>query len=219
MFEGQSPINYEQKCLCVLVVDISGSMSGTPINELNRGLQEFKREILEDFVASQRLEVGIVTFNSSVTCIQEPANIEQISMPVLHASGSTKMVDGIRKAINLVDERKKWYVATGQNYFRPMIVLITDGEPDEDQDIMGLSTEISYRLEAKNFIFYSLGVSGYNHEKLKQICSKPEPLPLDGNKFSEFFKWLSNSIGIIAKSVEGETLRLPSPSEWTQLEM
>jgi len=219
MFQGESPVNFEQKCLCVLVVDISSSMAGEPITELNRGLQDFKNDIQEDYVATQRLEIAIITFNSSVTCIQEPANIENILMPTLRASGSTKMVDGIRMAIELVDERKKWYLSTGQNYFRPMIVLITDGEPDPDQEIIGLSTEISHRLDSKSFIFYCLGVSGYNHEKLTLLCSRPEPLPLVGLKFSEFFRWLSNSIGIIAKSVEGETLRLPSPSEWTQLEM
>lgn len=219
MFEGQSPENFEQKCLCVLVVDVSSSMAGNPINELNRGLQDFKRDIIEDYVATQRLEVGIVTFNSQVDIVQEPANIENFEMPRLQTSGSTKMVDGIRKAMQIIEERKKWYIQTGQNYFRPIIVLVTDGEPDSDQDIYSLSTEISNKLDSKSFVFYSVGVKGYNHEKLKLICSRPEPLPLDGLKFSEFFRWLSNSIGIIAKSVEGQVLKLPSPGDWTQLEM
>jgi uncharacterized protein YegL len=171
MFEGQSPDNYEQKCLCVLVVDISGSMSGEPINQLNKGLQEFHKEVIADFVASQRLEVSIVTFGSSVLCIQEPNLVNNFQMPNLSTNGSTKLVDGVRLAMDVVENRKRWYKETGQNYYRPMIVLITDGEPDGDQDLMGLSNEVSSKVASKNFMFYSLGVRGYNHQKLNQICS------------------------------------------------
>ena len=219
MFEGQSPDNYEQKCLCVLVVDISGSMSGEPINQLNKGLQEFHKEVIADFVASQRLEVSIVTFGSSVLCIQEPNLVNNFQMPNLSTNGSTKLVDGVRLAMDVVENRKRWYKETGQNYYRPMIVLITDGEPDGDQDLMGLSNEVSSKVASKNFMFYSLGVRGYNHQKLNQICSTPPPLPLDGYKFSEFFKWIRNSIVIITKSTEGEVLMLPPVSDWTQIQM
>ncbi len=219
MFEGQSPDNYEQKCLCVLVVDISGSMSGEPISQLNKGLQEFHRSVMEDFVASQRLEVCVVTFGSTVNCIQEPDLVSNFQMPSLSTSGSTKLVDGVRYAIDIVDRRKRWYKETGQNYYRPMIVLVTDGEPDADQDIIGLSNEVSSKISSKSFTFYSIGVRGYNHNKLSLICPNPPPLPLDGYKFSEFFTWLSNSIGIITKSKEGEVLMLPPVSDWTQIQM
>jgi len=43
------------------VIDTSGSMSGDPINELNKGLQEFHQEIQNDDTTAQRLEVAIVT--------------------------------------------------------------------------------------------------------------------------------------------------------------
>jgi uncharacterized protein YegL len=194
-------------------------MSGEPINQLNKGLQEFHKEVIADFVASQRLEVSIVTFGSSVLCIQEPNLVNNFQMPNLSTNGSTKLVDGVRLAMDVVENRKRWYKETGQNYYRPMIVLITDGEPDGDQDLMGLSNEVSSKVASKNFMFYSLGVRGYNHQKLNQICSTPPPLPLDGYKFSEFFKWLSNSIGIITKSTEGEVLMLPPVSDWTQIQM
>lgn len=219
MFTGESPENFEQKCICVLVVDVSGSMAGEPLNQLNKGLQVFSEAIEKDFVATQRLEVSIVTFGSTAQCIQEPALISNIEMPTLLPSGSTKLVDGVRLGMDIVEKRKTWYRNTGQNYFRPMIVLITDGEPDSDQDLNGLSNEIAISIAAKKFMFYSLGVIGYNHQKLISICSTPPPMPLDGYKFEEFFRWLSNSIGIITKSVEGQTLSLPPINDWTQIQM
>lgn len=218
-FEGSSPENFEQKCLCILVVDVSGSMSGEPIDQLNKGLQDFHKEVLMDFVASQKLEFSIVTFGSTIQCIQEPALVSNFQMPRLSVNGSTKLVDGVRLAMNLIENRKKWYKETGQKYYRPMIVLITDGEPDAGQDINGLSGEVSSAIASKKFIFYSLGVRGYNHQKLSQICSTPPPLPLEGHKFPEFFKWLSNSIGIITKSTDGEIIKFSDVSEWTQIQM
>ncbi len=219
MFEGVSPENYEQKCLCVLVLDVSGSMEGESIRELNAGLRAFQQEIEKDFVASQRLEISIVTFGSKIECIQEPALIGNFLMPSLSVYGSTKLVDGVREAMRIVENRKQWYKNTGQTYYRPMIVLITDGEPDSDQDVAGLSQEVSSAINAKKFMFYALGVQGYNHQKLLQVCSTPPPLPLDAKKFSEFFRWLSNSIGIITKSTEGDRLALPPVSDWTQIQM
>lgn len=219
MFAGESPENFEQKCICVLVVDVSGSMAGEPLNQLNKGLQEFSKEVEKDFVATQRLEVSIVTFGSTAQCVQEPALISNITMPTLYPSGSTKLVDGVRLGMDIIEKRKNWYRETGQNYFRPMIVLISDGEPDSDQDINGLSSEVASAITSKKFMFYSLGVIGYNHQKLSLICSTPPPVLLDGYKFSEFFRWLSNSISIITKSVEGQTLSLPPINDWTQIQM
>ncbi len=218
-FQGETPDNYEQKCLCMLVLDVSGSMAGFPMNQLNKGLQEFYQAVEDDMIASNRLEISIVTFGTSVQCIQEPMLIHNFDMPKLNASGTTKLVDGVRLAMESIERRKQWYKDTGQPYYRPLLVLITDGEPDNGQDINGLSREINEAVQGKKFTFFGLGVKGYNHKKLAMICpTNTPPLPLAGYKFSEFFKWLSNSIGIITKSKEGEVIDLPPVSGWTQME-
>jgi uncharacterized protein YegL len=219
-FHGETPDNYEQKCLCVLVLDVSGSMAGSPIRELNRGLQEFYHAVEADFTAANRLEVSIVTFGTSVQCIQEPALVHNVRIPQLKASGTTKLVDGVRLAIESVESRKQWYKDTGQPYYRPIMVMITDGEPDKDQDTAGLSREIREAVNSKKFTFFGLGVKGYNHNRLAQLCPpNSPPMPLDGYKFTEFFKWLSNSIGIITKSNEGDEINLPPITGWTQMEI
>ena len=44
-FSVESPENYEPKSICCLVLDLSWSMHGKPIEELNHGLQEFHADI------------------------------------------------------------------------------------------------------------------------------------------------------------------------------
>jgi hypothetical protein len=40
--------NPEPRCPCILLLDVSGSMSGQPITELNSGLLTFKDELMAD---------------------------------------------------------------------------------------------------------------------------------------------------------------------------
>jgi uncharacterized protein YegL len=213
-FSAESAVNYEQKCLCVLVLDVSGSMGGTPIDELNNGLQSFYKEITDDDSTSQRLEVSLITFSQIVTTVQEPALVENFTMPKLTAHGSTAMVNAVNVAIDKVQARKDWYKSTGQNYYRPWIILMTDGEPDTDQDVNGLASRIKADIAAKKYAFLPIGVQGANMSVLNQIAGDIPPMPLQGAKFSQFFKWLSASMGTVVKAEEGEKVTLADPSDW-----
>ena len=203
-FSAESAENFEQKCLCVLVLDVSGSMRGEPIAELNNGLQDFYNEIKEDETTSQRLEVCVMTFNEKVTTLQEPALVENFSMPTLTAKGSTAMVDAIKEAIEKVEARKKWYKETGQNYYRPWIILMTDGEPDEGQDIYGMGPRIKSDTEAKKYVFLPIGIQDANMQTLEVLQGGMKPMKLKGLKFKQFFQWLSASMGTIVTHTEGE---------------
>jgi len=215
-FSAESPTNYEQKCLCVLVLDVSGSMMGDPINALNQGLQDFYSEIKNDPTTSNRLEVCIFTFHSEVDCVLEPSSVDNVTMPTLTTKGTTKLVDGVKEAIAKVYARKAWYKETGQPYYRPWIILITDGEPDSEQDVDGLAQEIQSKVSAKGFAFLAVGVQGANMGILKKISDpKMPPQKLQGLKFGDFFKWLSASMSTVTSAEPGEAVNLEVPN-WTE---
>ena len=44
-FSTETASNFEQKCLCILALDVSGSTGGEPIKALNAGLKEFYEDI------------------------------------------------------------------------------------------------------------------------------------------------------------------------------
>jgi uncharacterized protein YegL len=240
-FAAEAAANYEQKCLCVLVLDVSGSMREviggdtrntgktkmvdgklyniveggiTKIDELNNGLQGFYKEIESDESTSLRLEVSLITFSHIVTTVQEPALVENFKMPILEAEGETAMVDAVNAAIDKVQARKKWYKSTGQNHYRPWIILMTDGEPDSDQDVAGLSARIKADTAAKKYAFLPIGVEGANMAVLNQIAGNIPAMHLNGAKFQQFFKWLSASMEIVVKAKEGETVSLAGQKDW-----
>lgn len=216
-FSAEAAENYEQKCLCVLVLDVSGSMRGQAIEELNKGLQDFYNEISEDATTSQRLEISLITFSDIVKTIQEPALVENFTMPTLQADGSTAMANAVLEAIDKVAARKQWYKSTNQNYYRPWIVLMTDGEPDEDQNMELLAERIKEDTLSKRYAFLPIGVEGANMEILNQIKGDISPMKLQGTKFASFFKWLSASMGTIVTAEAGQGVDISNgAADWME---
>lgn len=212
------PSNYDQKCLCVLCLDTSYSMSGQPIEALKEGVDAFFKHNKLDTKARRRIETAIVKFDSNVSWVQNPplladeVDIEGVKSN-LQLGGSTKLVDGVFEAMRFIEERKAYYREHGVNYYRPFIILMTDGEPDSGQDIMGLSTAIREGVSNKKFTFWAVGTEGYNKDVLSKIC---QPRTLAGLRYAEFFEWLSSTLTQVSNSKPDQRL-LPQPTDAWEL--
>lgn len=69
--------NPDPRCPCVLLLDVSGSMAGPRIDELNKGLLTYAEELRKDQLASRRVEIAIVTFGGSAQVVNNfnPASV------------------------------------------------------------------------------------------------------------------------------------------------
>ena len=119
--------NPENRCPVILLLDTSGSMSGQPIQELNRGLAAFKEDVQKDSQASLSVEVSIITFSPIVKLTQDFVTIDQFTLPTLEVGGVTPMGAAIEYALDFLENRKQTYKANGILYYRPWVFLITDG--------------------------------------------------------------------------------------------
>ena len=215
----ETPRNLCEKTLACLVLDRSGSMNGVPINELNAGIKEFLVEIDGDSTLHNGLEVALVVFDDEVVVAQAPALVSDIKFDDIKTGGTTAMVDAVRKAIQVVEDRKTYYKHNNISYKRPWIILITDGAPDSDQDVAGLASEIEKATKAKKFMFIPIGVQNADMAVLNTIAGyseglKVSPVMLKGTKFKDFFEWLSISMGAIVNTPNGADVKLESPSGW-----
>lgn len=191
--------NPENRCPCVLLLDTSGSMQGQPIEELNEGLAQFKRELLNDEMAAKRVEVAVIGFGP-VQVLADFATPDVFTPPKLEANGDTPMGAAIQQAISLVEQRKQEYKQYGIAYYRPWIFLITDGEPT---DAYGPAVQaLQEGQRRKSFEFFAVGVKGANISVLKQMSGERPPLTLKGLQFREMFRWLSNSLSSKSRSQE-----------------
>lgn len=196
-------------CLCL---DTSGSMYGTPIDELNEGVRLFYDAIREDETALYSAEVSIVTFGGSVAqCIVDFASLEvQPNVPTLSADGMTPMGEAVNMGLDLLEQRKEEYKARGVDYYQPWLVLMTDGAPNGDS--AELSRAINRTVELvnqKKLTVFPIGIGPEaDMDVLAQFSPKRPPLKLQGLKFREFFAWLSKSVSKTSQSTPGESVKL-----------
>jgi uncharacterized protein YegL len=201
--------NPEPRCPSVLILDVSGSMGGAPIAELNAGLQVYRDELAADSLAAKRVEVAVLTFGGTVDLVSDFCTASSFSAPTLTARGDTPMGAAITQALDLLTQRKEQYRANGIAFYRPWIFLITDGGPTDQWQ--SAAQRVRNGEAKKSFAFFSVGVQGARMDILSQISSR-EPLKLDGLRFRDLFQWLSNSQQSVSKSTPGDEVPLANPA-------
>ncbi len=214
-YSKKLPPNSEMKCPVVLVVDKSFSMNGDAINELNRGLKIFQTQIQNDEVAASRLDTAVVAFGSDVEVVRDFSLFEGTAIPTIEAYGCTMMVEGVKEAIARIEARKAWYRKQGLQYYRPYLILITDGYPTSSEDnIEALRQEINELVESKKLNMWAFGVEGANMEFLQSLSADGFPAQkLKGHSFVDFFKWLSSSFSAITSSRPDEKIDISPKTE------
>ena len=215
--------NPEPRCACVLLVDTSGSMAGENIRALNNGIKELKRQLENDDIASKRVEIAVVKFDTTAEVVTDFTTVDGFNPPELEASGVTSMTEAINLAANMLEERKKDYKQNGIAYYRPWMFLITDGEPtdeegyvleDSDSRLTGAIKTLHNGVNGKQFTFFAVGVDNANMGTLSKLSPKNAPARLKENKWSEMFEWLSSSlVSMSSSSMDQERAKLP-PVDW-----
>lgn len=209
--------NPEPRCPCILLLDTSGSMGGARVDALNEGIKVFKEELNQDDLAKKRVEVAIISFNSSVNVVQDFVTADQFEPTELTAEGLTQMGAAIEKALDMISHRKSLYRNNGITYYRPWVLLITDGAPtDSDAVINRVKARIKDEETKKSLAMFAVGVENADMTKLSEIVVR-SPLKLKGLYFRELFCWLSNSMERVSQSRPGEQVPLLPPSGWSEV--
>ena len=196
-------------CLCL---DVSGSMSGPPIDELNQGVKLLYDAIKDDEVALYSAEVSVVTFGGTdASCIVDFASLElQPNPPYLNASGMTPMGEAVNLALDLLEQRKEEYKDKGVDYYQPWLVLMTDGEPNGDSRKLQMAIDRTCcMVNSRKLTVFPIGIGSYaDMGTLAKFSPNRSPLKLQGLKFKEFFEWLSKSVSKTSQSTPGENIKL-----------
>ena len=166
--EDEFAKNPEPRCASLLILDVSSSMTGDRIRELQDGLTVYKDELVGDGLARKRVEVAVVTFGGSVDIVQNFVTADAFTPPILTPNADTPMGQAVVAGLNLLDQRKQEYRNNGIGYYRPWVFLITDGGPTDINTPQWPEaiSRVKAGEEAKAFSFFGVGVQDADMERL-----------------------------------------------------
>ena len=136
-----------------LVLDVSGTMGGTPINETKNPSERFINTVLKEDSS-----IGVVTYDNTSMCIADFCMNERYlknAIQNLNSGGGTNMEAGLSQAYSMLqnsDAKKK------------IIVLMSDGEPNEGKTGNEL-IEFAETIKNEGIYIYTLGFFSNSHDK------------------------------------------------------
>ena len=208
--------NPSPRCACMVILDISGSMDGDAIRELNSGIGHFIASVQQDEVAAYSVEIAVITAGAKITEILPFTTANNIDgITEFSAYGCTPLGQATELALKRLEQRKKEYKRSGIAYYQPWLVIISDGAPTDTYS--AAAQQAKALSEQRKLVVLPIGVDGADLNILGQFSSRGAK-KLQGLKFNEFFEWLSASMSQVSASAStSSSVKLPTTDGWDSI--
>lgn len=182
-----------------LVLDISGSMSGEPIEQVKNGVQMLVSALRQDPYALETAYLSVITFSSEASELVPLTELAAFQVPLLSASGATSLGEALSLVANAASTALAKTSASSKGDWKPMVFIMTDGAPTDDWE-KGLK-----RFQQEKWgIVVACAVNGGDVKVLQRIAGEAVVKldTSDSSAMSKFFKWVSASVSNNSKAVE-----------------
>ena len=207
-------LNTERRCPVILVQDTSSSMRQV-IAEVNQGISDLRHDLVQDPLASQRVELAVVTFGP-VQLAQDFMTVDQWIPPRLIAAGSTPLGEALLFAREQLRSRRRAYQEAGIPHYRPWMWIVTDGAPTDNW--RSSLDEVRKETDAGKLEVFTIGTSTADFRVLRELSSPRPPVKLREAKYREMFLWLSQSLKPVSRAAPDAELDLMPPGAWGDIE-
>lgn len=200
------PVGGDRNLPVYLLLDVSGSMQGPPIESVREGLEQFQREVANDDYAKEIVKVGVITFSSDALLITGGlVPIGAFQPPYLHADGVTRLDRAFEVLLESM-ERDVIRAEKGKQKgdWKPAVFVLSDGRPTDssgrESDGLWRSSRDAVVNRPKGKIKPSSIVSvgcgtNVDDETLKDISTgRAYRMGTDLHSFVNLFERLSQSI-------------------------
>ena len=169
-------MNFDEVHLFFLL-DNSGSMAGAPIQTLNEAMENVFPALTK--VANSKEVTAIfhvLAYNTDIQWLsgstaEKGIPMEQFQWHEIKAGGRTNTAGAIRAILPGLSER-----VLGHRAFRPVVILVTDGESNSFADTQAAIQELVPRQKTTRI---AIGVQGYNPKELEEFASTGKVAEID----------------------------------------
>lgn len=182
------------------LVDISESMVGEPIEQVQEGIATIIKELKKDPYSLETVWISIIGFAGQAEVITPLQDIISFYPPKIPIGSGTSLSKGLSKAMESIDKDvvKTTYERKGD--WKPIVFLFTDGIPTDDATPAIERWNRNYNGKS-NTIAVSIG----DNTNYKLLGSLSDNVLLfnnsNENSYKEFFKWVTDSIKTTSQSV------------------
>lgn len=114
----------------ILLLDVSGSMSGEKIEKLYDATVEMINSFVQEAIRETVINLGIITFGETVdlhTSFTSVSKLQNNGISKFVASGMTPLGSALTMAKDIIEDKKM----VPSNAYRPAVVLVSDGAPND----------------------------------------------------------------------------------------
>lgn len=111
----------------VMLLDVSGSMSGAKIENLNKAVEDMLATFAQEEKMETEILVSVITFGGQVDLYAPFTKASQVQWHGLQVNGATPMGTALKMAKAMIEDKE----ITPSRAYRPTVVLVSDGQPTD----------------------------------------------------------------------------------------
>ena len=111
------------------LVDVSESMVGTPIEQVQEGMRTIIQELRVDPYALETVFVSIIAFAGRAKVLSPLTELSKFYPPVFPVGGGTSLGEALDCLMNDIDRNVVKTTLESRGDWKPVIFLFTDGNP------------------------------------------------------------------------------------------
>lgn len=205
-----------------LVVDVSVSMRGKPIDAVNRALPELRQAILDDPSTGEIARLALVTFSARAGIALPLRSLGTADIPQLGSDSSTNFAAGLQVAREALVTGIKG-LGQGTRFYRPVVFFLSDGAHNHREDWRPVRRQLIDRDDKYGAEIVAFGMGDANRQVIAEVSTGHAFFANDTDPASavrEILKSILGSIKTTSRSFDspaGPQLFVPPTEGLTRL--
>ncbi len=183
-----------------LVIDVSESMAGDALVQLEYGMRQITADLMQDPYALETAWISVIAFAGRARTLVRLTELTDFVPPHLPVGGGTGLGGALVHLMDEIDRSVTPSTPEKKGDWKPLVFLMTDGVPTDNPEpaLRRWKEKYAHRVA---LVAVSIGGGG-DHAILSRLTD--DIIPFDDTvegAFKKFITWITNSVKSSTRSV------------------